>query len=96
MSKDTGENVDQQARSTINENTGTNAQGVMFMDEKIQDPNNIAFAVAVLVGLLTLFLIVLWSRKGVLGRSSKNAIILAGPSDAGKTLLFSQLLYSKV
>ena len=55
-----------------------------------------AFAVGVLVGLITLLILFVWSRKGGLRRLSKKAILIAGPSDAGKTLLFSQLVHAKV
>ena len=55
-----------------------------------------AFAVGILVGLITLFILFVWSRKGGLRRLNKRAILIAGPSDAGKTLLFSQLAHGKV
>jgi hypothetical protein len=55
-----------------------------------------AFAVGILVGLITLFILFVWSRKGGLRRLNKRAVLIAGPSDAGKTLLFSQLAHGKV
>lgn len=55
-----------------------------------------AFAAGIFVGILTLILLFLWSRgRGGL-RKVKRAILVVGPSDAGKTLLFSQLLSGKV
>ena len=54
-----------------------------------------AFAVGILVGLLTLFMI-FWYWRGGLRKLSKRAILIVGPSDAGKTVLFSQLVHQKV
>ena len=55
-----------------------------------------AIAVGVLVGLITLFIIFMCSRKGGLRKLSKKSLLIAGPSDAGKTMLFSQLVSGKV
>ena len=64
--------------------------------EDIQnDPNKLAFAVGIFVGVLTLFLIFVWSRRGGLRSLSKRGILILGPCDAGKTLLFNQLVQSK-
>jgi len=60
-----------------------------FID--IQDSNRTGFAVGILVGLLTLFLLYLWTRK----RTKRTTVLIAGPCDSGKTLMFSQLLHGK-
>jgi len=48
-----------------------------------------AFVVGILVGILTLFVIYLWTRKKS-GR--RSAVLIAGPCDGGKTLIFSRLV----
>ena len=65
------------------------------IEELQNDPNKMAFAVGIFVGILTLFLIFIWSRKGGLRSLSKRGILILGPCDAGKTLLFNQLVQSK-
>lgn len=96
MSKNMDKSIDPQPHPKRSEATMSNAQGVMFMIQEIQKEfNQTGFAVGVLVGLLTLFLIFVWYRKGGLRKLSKRAILIAGPSDAGKTILFSQLVHQK-
>ena len=81
--------------STMEKDKTSNARGIMFIIEEMQnDPHKMAFAVGILVGLLTLFLLFIWSRKGGL-RISKRGILILGPCDAGKTLLFNQLVQRK-
>lgn len=88
--------MDSQPQHTMSDSRPSNTRGVMFMIEEIQkDPHQMAFAVGILVGLITLFILFVWSRKGGLRRLNKRAILIAGPSDAGKTLLFSQLAHGK-
>jgi len=65
------------------------------IEELQNDPNKLAFAVGIFVGILTLFLIFVWSRKGGLRSLTKRGILILGPCDAGKTLLFNQLVQSK-
>jgi len=65
------------------------------IEELQNDPNKMAFAVGIFVGILTLFLIFVWSRKGGLRSLTKRGILILGPCDAGKTLLFNQLVQSK-
>lgn len=73
-----------------------NAQDVAFMIEEIKnDPHKLAFVVGVFVGLLTLILIFMWSRGRSGLRKVRRAVLIVGPSDAGKTLLFGQLLHGK-
>ncbi|XP_051164410.1 signal recognition particle receptor subunit beta [Leptopilina boulardi] len=48
--------------------------------------------VAVFCVILTLFLVTLWRRR----KSAGNSILITGLSDAGKTILFSRLLDSKL
>lgn len=58
---------------------------------KVED-NTIPIAVAVIVGLLTLLLLYLYTRKRRLGRE----VLICGICDSGKTTLFSQLLSAKL
>jgi len=58
---------------------------------KFGDINGTAFTVGILVGLVTLFLLYLLTRK----RTKRTTVLIAGPCDAGKTLMFSQLLHAK-
>ena len=50
--------------------------------------NRTGFVVGILVGILTLFILYLWTRK----KSSRSAVLIAGPCDVGKTVLFSRLV----
>jgi len=50
--------------------------------------NRTAFVVGILVGLLTLFILYLWTRK----KGGRTAVLIAGPCDVGKTVLFSRLV----
>jgi len=50
--------------------------------------NRTAFVVGILVGLLTLFVLYLWTRK----KGGRTALLIAGPCDVGKTVLFSRLV----
>lgn len=56
-----------------------------------RDPQTIGVLVALLVGLVTLVLIFVFSRKRKFGRG----ILLCGSCDAGKTTLLGQLLQGK-
>ena len=49
------------------------------IEELQNDPNKMAFAVGIFVGILTLFLIFIWSRKGGLRSLSKRGILILGP-----------------
>jgi len=55
------------------------------------DSNTIGIAVALLVGLVTLILIFVWTRRRSLGRD----VLICGPCDSGKTTLLSQLVVGK-
>jgi len=55
------------------------------------DPQTIGIVVALFIGLLTLVVLFLWSRKKKYGRG----ILLCGACDSGKTTLFGQLLQGK-
>jgi len=67
----------------------------MFEEIKDQildnDPNTIGILVGVLVGLVTLLIFFIWTRRKSLGRD----ILICGPCDAGKTTLLSQLVVGK-
>ncbi|XP_072048183.1 signal recognition particle receptor subunit beta-like [Amphiura filiformis] len=56
-----------------------------------QDPVILGIAIAVLVVLVTIVLFKLITR----GRNTKQAILLVGLCDSGKTLLFSRLVHGK-
>ena len=47
-----------------------------------------AFVVGILVGILTLFILYLWTRK----KTGRSAVLIAGPCDVGKTVLFTRLV----
>ena len=49
------------------------------------------FLAGVVVGVLTLVLIFLWSRR----RSKGRTLLLLGPCEAGKTALFARLIHKK-
>lgn len=63
-----------------------------MIEEMQKNPNEIAVAVSILVGILTVLLLLVWSRKG-LRKLQRNAVLILGPCYAGKTLLFSQLMH---
>jgi len=50
-----------------------------------------AFVIGIVVGLVTLLLLYVWTRK----RTKRTTVLIAGPCDSGKTLMFSQLLHGK-
>lgn len=87
--------IDPQPQPTRSGTNMSNAQRLLFIIQEVQkDPHQMAFAVGILVGLLTLFMI-FWYWRGGLRKLSKRAILIVGPSDAGKTVLFSQLVHQK-
>ena len=95
MSETIDKPIDKMAQPSESETSASNARGIMFMLQDLQtDPHKMAFAVGILVGLITLLLIAILSRKGF-RKLAKKAVLLVGPSDAGKTLLFSQLVHNK-
>ena len=59
-------------------------QGIVYQ----QALNRTGFVVGILVGILTLFILYLWTRK----KTSRSAVLIAGPCDVGKTVLFSRLV----
>ena len=93
-SKPVSEHSTMEKDKTSNAGRSNKVKGIMFIIEEMQnDPHKMAFAVGILVGLLTLFLLFIWSRRGGLRALSKRGILILGPCDAGKTLLFSRLLH---
>jgi len=95
-SKPVSEHSTMEKDKTSNAGRSNKVKGIMFIIEEMQnDPHKMAFAVGILVGLLTLFLLFIWSRRGGLRALSKRGILILGPCDAGKTLLFNQLVQRK-
>ena len=91
-----GKTMDSEPRLTESEKTKVNAHGFMVMLQEIQnDPDKMSIAVVVLLGLLTFIILLLWFRFGGFGKLNKSSVLILGPSDAGKTLLFNQLVHSK-
>ncbi|GFS27935.1 signal recognition particle receptor subunit beta-like [Elysia marginata] len=55
---------------------------------KTRDPMILGILAAVVVGILTLFLIIIKTR----GKNKRQGVLLLGVCDAGKTLIYSQLV----
>ncbi|XP_076765944.1 signal recognition particle receptor beta [Xylocopa sonorina] len=62
----------------------------LFTDQS-DDSQFLGILVAVIVIIITIVLFAIWHRKKTVG----NSILLTGLSDAGKTLIYARLLYSK-
>jgi len=67
------------------------ADSIDSEDVKVED-NTLPIAVAVMVGLLTILLLYLYTRRRSLGRD----VLICGVCDSGKTTLFSQLVSGKL
>nr|CAG4648847.1 EOG090X0C7N [Polyphemus pediculus] len=67
-----------------------NLRGVM--DSNLKDSSSIGVYITIFIGLLTaVILLFLWKR----GKINRRSICLVGLCDAGKTLIFTQLIYDK-
>jgi len=68
---------------------------MLKIEEILKDPSKMAIAIVSLVGLLTLIVLFAWSKKLVLNKLNRKAVLILGPCNSGKTVLFSQLIHGK-
>jgi len=77
------------------EDSSSTKQGSTFEEMKDQildnETNTIGIAVGLLVGLITLIVLFIWTRRKSLGRD----VLICGVCDSGKTTLLSQLVVGK-
>merc|ERR1712142_1447051 len=75
--------------------SSTNKQGSVFEEMKDQvldkDANTIGILMGAVVGLITLLILFVWTRRKSLGRD----VLICGVCDSGKTTLLSQLVVGK-
>ncbi|XP_076637573.1 signal recognition particle receptor beta isoform X2 [Colletes latitarsis] len=64
---------------------------IKLLKDHDMDSQFMGIVVAVIVIILTIVIFAIWRRKKSIG----NSVLLTGLSDAGKTLLYARLLYSK-
>jgi len=77
------------------DSSSTDKQGSVFEEMKDQvldkEANTIGILVGVVVGLITLLILFVWTRRKSLGRD----VLICGVCDSGKTTLLSQLVVGK-